>query len=175
MQMVAMFTGWGEYVVIIGAILMMFGAKKVPEIARSVGRVIHEVRRASNEFRDQIMTADLDVDVDVPDPSAHSYDYSDEHDHYHDPDHDHHYHPDGDHDHHYHHEDDHDGHGDPNSHYEDHGLAETVSQGDVIDVDAAMDVAEAVVENVDPTPAGPVEDSIDLDESGAEKKADGEA
>ena len=169
--MLAMFTGFGEYVVIIGAILMMFGAKKVPEIARTVGRAIHEVRRASNEFRDQIMTADLSVDVDVPEDPHHGYDYDHDHASYDDHDHDHE---------HYHHpEDDHHGEDDPNAHYHDHGMEGTVSQGETLDVDTAMDVAEAAVGSMEPSEDSSSIASTDVEgEPGAaepEKKADGEA
>jgi sec-independent protein translocase protein TatB len=34
--------------------LVVFGPKKLPEIARQVGRMLNEFRRASNEFKSQI-------------------------------------------------------------------------------------------------------------------------
>jgi sec-independent protein translocase protein TatB len=34
--------------------LILFGPKKLPEIARQAGRLLAELRRASNEFRSQI-------------------------------------------------------------------------------------------------------------------------
>src|SRR5271165_2002372 len=34
--------------------LVIFGPKKLPEIARQVGKVLNEFRRASNEFKAQI-------------------------------------------------------------------------------------------------------------------------
>jgi len=34
--------------------LVIFGPKKLPEIARQVGRVLNDFRRASNEFKSQI-------------------------------------------------------------------------------------------------------------------------
>ncbi len=36
------------------AALLLFGPKKLPEIARQVGKVLNQFRRASNEFRSQI-------------------------------------------------------------------------------------------------------------------------
>jgi sec-independent protein translocase protein TatB len=36
--------------------LIVFGPKKLPEIARQIGRVLNEFKRASNEFRAQIET-----------------------------------------------------------------------------------------------------------------------
>jgi sec-independent protein translocase protein TatB len=35
-------------------VLILFGPKKLPEIARQAGRLLAELRRASNEFRSQI-------------------------------------------------------------------------------------------------------------------------
>jgi sec-independent protein translocase protein TatB len=37
-------------------VLILFGPKKLPEIARQAGRLLAELRRASNEFRSQIET-----------------------------------------------------------------------------------------------------------------------
>jgi len=34
--------------------LIIFGPKKLPEIARQIGKVLNEFRRASNEFKSQI-------------------------------------------------------------------------------------------------------------------------
>ncbi|MGA7376390.1 MAG: twin-arginine translocase TatA/TatE family subunit, partial [Candidatus Sulfotelmatobacter sp.] len=36
--------------------LVVFGPKKLPEIARQAGRLLAELRRASNEFKSQIET-----------------------------------------------------------------------------------------------------------------------
>jgi sec-independent protein translocase protein TatB len=36
--------------------LILFGPKKLPEMARQAGRLLAELRRASNEFRSQIET-----------------------------------------------------------------------------------------------------------------------
>jgi len=36
--------------------LVLFGPKKLPEMARQAGRLLAELRRASNEFRSQIET-----------------------------------------------------------------------------------------------------------------------
>jgi len=37
-------------------VLILFGPKKLPEIARQAGKLLAELRRASNEFRSQIET-----------------------------------------------------------------------------------------------------------------------
>ncbi len=36
--------------------LILFGPKKLPEMARQAGKLLAELRRASNEFRSQIET-----------------------------------------------------------------------------------------------------------------------
>ncbi len=43
--------------------LIIFGPKKLPEIARQAGRLLAELRRASNEFRSQIETEIAHIEV----------------------------------------------------------------------------------------------------------------
>jgi sec-independent protein translocase protein TatA len=50
--------GGGELLVVFVAILLLFGSNRLPEIARSIGRALEELRHASQNFRDQIMDAD---------------------------------------------------------------------------------------------------------------------
>lgn len=44
--------------------LILFGPKKLPEMARQAGRLLAELRRASNEFRSQIETEIAHLEVD---------------------------------------------------------------------------------------------------------------
>src|ERR1700691_1238917 len=44
----------GEMIFLFFLVLILFGPKKMPEIARQVARMMNEFRRASNEFRSQI-------------------------------------------------------------------------------------------------------------------------
>jgi sec-independent protein translocase protein TatB len=48
--------------------LVLFGPKKLPEMARQAGRLLNELRRASNEFKSQIETeiAHLEVKNNLP-------------------------------------------------------------------------------------------------------------
>jgi sec-independent protein translocase protein TatA len=50
--------GTGELLVVLAAALLLFGSRRLPEIARSIGRAVEELRRASQKFRDQLMNAD---------------------------------------------------------------------------------------------------------------------
>ncbi len=44
----------GEMIFLFFLVLILFGPKKMPEIARQIARMLNEFRRASNEFRSQI-------------------------------------------------------------------------------------------------------------------------
>ncbi|MFB0515881.1 MAG: twin-arginine translocase TatA/TatE family subunit [Candidatus Neomarinimicrobiota bacterium] len=53
--------GFGEILVILFIILLLFGAKKLPELARGLGKGMREFKRATNEIQDEIKSvADLD-------------------------------------------------------------------------------------------------------------------
>ena len=54
-----------EWLVLFFVILLLFGPRRLPEIARTLGRVLEELRRASSEFRDQVMRIDETPPVDV--------------------------------------------------------------------------------------------------------------
>ncbi|MEX0929297.1 MAG: twin-arginine translocase TatA/TatE family subunit [Balneolales bacterium] len=43
-----------EWLVVVFVVLLLFGAKKIPELARGVGQGIHEFRKASSEIRMEI-------------------------------------------------------------------------------------------------------------------------
>src|SRR5882757_7254331 len=46
--------GLGDYAFIFILALLLFGPKKLPELARQLGKLMGEFRRASNEFRMQM-------------------------------------------------------------------------------------------------------------------------
>lgn len=46
--------GMGELVVILLIILLLFGATKLPEIARALGKSIKEFKKAGKEIKDDI-------------------------------------------------------------------------------------------------------------------------
>jgi TatA/E family protein of Tat protein translocase len=47
------FIGTQEFVLILVAALILFGPRKLPELARSVGKSLSEFKRASEDFKDQ--------------------------------------------------------------------------------------------------------------------------
>ena len=55
--MLAMLNGW-EIVLIFAVILVLFGAKRLPELARGLGQGVREFKKASQELTDQIENAD---------------------------------------------------------------------------------------------------------------------
>lgn len=53
----AAFIGGWEMVLILAVILMLFGAKKLPELARGLGSGIKEFKKATREVTDEINSA----------------------------------------------------------------------------------------------------------------------
>lgn len=49
--------GGGEVVVILALILVLFGAKKIPELAKGLGQGIKEFKKATREVTDEIHNA----------------------------------------------------------------------------------------------------------------------
>jgi len=59
----AMFNlGTGELIVIFLVILLLFGAKKLPELARGLGKGINEFKDAVETSKKEIMDADKSTD-----------------------------------------------------------------------------------------------------------------
>lgn len=56
--------GASEWVVLFVVVLIVVGPKRLPEIARKLGRTMEMFRRAADEFKDQLMN------MDQPTPSA---------------------------------------------------------------------------------------------------------
>jgi len=56
--------GFSETIFLFLLALLIFGPKKLPEIARQVGKMMNEFKRASNEFRSQIEAEISQLEVD---------------------------------------------------------------------------------------------------------------
>ena len=46
--------GWGEWIAIVLVIIVLFGGKKIPELARGLGKGINEFKRAKDEIKEEI-------------------------------------------------------------------------------------------------------------------------
>jgi len=61
----------GEIFFIMVLALILFGPRKLPEIARTIGKVMAEFKRASQEFQGQIHEEVRKMDLEEADPSKH--------------------------------------------------------------------------------------------------------
>ncbi len=50
--------GFGEILLILIVVLLIYGPNRLPELAQKVGRVMREFRRATNEVRDALSETD---------------------------------------------------------------------------------------------------------------------
>ena len=55
--------GTQEMVLIFLILLLLFGAKKLPELARGMGKGMGEFKKARQEFEDEIRNAQNDIDL----------------------------------------------------------------------------------------------------------------
>ncbi|MDG0993497.1 MAG: twin-arginine translocase TatA/TatE family subunit [Akkermansiaceae bacterium] len=53
--------GYPEMVIIFLIILLLFGAKKLPQLARGLGKSMGEFKKAKDEFEDEITRAEDEV------------------------------------------------------------------------------------------------------------------
>ncbi len=74
--------GTGEWIVLFVVVLIVVGPKRLPEIARKIGRTMEMFRRAADEFKEQLMSVDQEprapaesVPDDYADPYAGTPDY----------------------------------------------------------------------------------------------------
>lgn len=50
--------GAGEWMMIVFLVMLLFGAKKIPELARGLGKGIREFKDAASNVREEIESAD---------------------------------------------------------------------------------------------------------------------
>lgn len=55
--------GTWEIVVIMVAILLLFGSKKLPEVARGLGKSINEIKKAADDIKKDLKIDELDRDL----------------------------------------------------------------------------------------------------------------
>lgn len=56
-----LFIGAPEFVIIVLFIIIFFGSKKIPAIARGLGKTMREVKDASNEIKKEILDSSKKV------------------------------------------------------------------------------------------------------------------
>ena len=61
--------GWTEVVVVLFLILLLFGAKRLPELARGFGKSIKEFKKATTDIESDIRSA-IEDDPPTPRPAA---------------------------------------------------------------------------------------------------------
>ncbi|MGE3310660.1 MAG: twin-arginine translocase TatA/TatE family subunit [Limisphaerales bacterium] len=49
--------GWGEIVLILVVVLLLFGAKKLPELAKGLGQGIKEFKKATRDVQEDLQRA----------------------------------------------------------------------------------------------------------------------
>ncbi len=52
--------GGGELILVLGAVLILFGAKKIPEFAKGLGQGMKEFKKASREVQEELENAMTD-------------------------------------------------------------------------------------------------------------------
>tara|TARA_Y100001970_G_scaffold128064_1_gene158141 strand:+ start:377 stop:553 length:177 start_codon:yes stop_codon:yes gene_type:complete len=54
--------GWSEILVIALVVIVLFGGKKIPELARGLGKAMNEFKKAKSEIKDEIQKTSDEVD-----------------------------------------------------------------------------------------------------------------
>lgn len=58
--------GWPEIVFILVIVLLLFGAKKLPELARGLGQSLGEFKKARDEFEREIQKSANQLEIKEP-------------------------------------------------------------------------------------------------------------
>lgn len=58
--------GWQEILLILVIVLILFGAKRLPELARSLGQSMNEFRKAKDEFDRELHKSAQELDIKQP-------------------------------------------------------------------------------------------------------------
>ena len=67
-----LFIGGSELIFVILFVIMFFGAEKIPEIARGLGKIMREVKDASNEIKREIKDSSNEIRKEIKDSSNQS-------------------------------------------------------------------------------------------------------
>jgi sec-independent protein translocase protein TatA len=58
--------GWPETIFILVIVLLLFGAKKLPELARGLGQSLGEFKKARDEFEREVQKSTAELEVKEP-------------------------------------------------------------------------------------------------------------
>ncbi|HEU4678454.1 MAG TPA: twin-arginine translocase TatA/TatE family subunit [Terrimicrobiaceae bacterium] len=58
--------GWPETFFILVVVVLLFGAKKLPELARGIGQSLGEFKKARDEFEREVHKSTADLEVKEP-------------------------------------------------------------------------------------------------------------
>jgi sec-independent protein translocase protein TatA len=58
--------GWPEILFILVLVLLLFGAKKLPELARGLGQSLNEFKKARDEFEREVHKSAADLEIKTP-------------------------------------------------------------------------------------------------------------
>ncbi len=65
--------GMGEWVLFMAIVLIVVGPKRLPEAARKLGKIMSEIKRAAQSFKDEVMKLDEPVEAirrEIPDETG---------------------------------------------------------------------------------------------------------
>lgn len=62
--MLLLFIGTAEIILIVFAVLLLFGSKKIPEVARAIGKGYREFQKATEDIKREL--SDLEKDKPTP-------------------------------------------------------------------------------------------------------------
>jgi len=60
-----LFIGGPEIIIVLLFIVMFFGSKKIPELAKGLGKAMREVKDASNDIKKEIRNSTSDIKDDL--------------------------------------------------------------------------------------------------------------
>lgn len=64
--------GWPEITFILVIVLLLFGAKKLPELARGIGQSLGEFKKARDEFEREVHKSAAELEIkEAPDKQPH--------------------------------------------------------------------------------------------------------
>lgn len=67
---VANFGSFWQWAILFTIVLLVFGAKRLPDVARNLGKSLGEFKKARREFEEELMKADESSRKQVPAPQS---------------------------------------------------------------------------------------------------------